>query len=178
MSTLKKLALIAVGYALAIVGGIAVVAVHELLLPADVAQNPGGMVAFGDMILFVMAAGFFGLAPTWFLLELWVEKAPRALLTALLLIAATGPLSWLAMVYPTSAPVPDLPQPAQELLGILIVFGAMPRIVAGPVFLVVEGVAFLLARKRVTRALLAATMLMDLVPLGLFALHLAGVTSS
>ena len=151
VSNSKKLALIAIGYALSVVVGFVAAAVNEALMPDDVAQGSPGMVAFGDMILFVMAAGFFGLAPTWFLLELWVEKAPRALLTALLLIAATGPLSWLAMVYPTSAPVPDLPQPAQELLGILIVFGAMPRIVAGPVFLVVEGVAFLLARKHVTK---------------------------
>jgi len=45
------------------------------------------MVAFGDMILFVLAAGFFGLAPTWYLLKLSIEKAPRALLAALFLIA-------------------------------------------------------------------------------------------
>jgi hypothetical protein len=45
--------------------------------------------------------------------------------------------------------------------------------VAGPVLLVVEGLAFLLVRERVTRALLAAAMLMDVVPLALFALHMA-----
>jgi len=50
------------------------------------------------MILFVLAAGFFSLAPTWFLLKLSVEKAPRALLTTELLIAAMGPVSWLAMI--------------------------------------------------------------------------------
>ena len=39
MSALKKLALIAVGYALSVIGGVAVVAVLELFVPADVAQN-------------------------------------------------------------------------------------------------------------------------------------------
>jgi hypothetical protein len=39
--------------------------------------------------------------------------------------------------------------------------------------LVIEGVTFLLVRKGIARALLAAAMLMDLVPLGIFALHLA-----
>jgi hypothetical protein len=52
----------------------------------------------------------------------------------------------------------------------------MPRIVAGPVLLVVEAAAFLLARERVTRALLAAAVLMDLVPLSMFALHLVAAT--
>ena len=175
MSAAKKLALIAAGYAFSIVGGVAVVAVHELLLPADDAQNSGGMVAFGDMILFMLAAGFFGLAPTWFLLKLSDEKAPRALLVALLLIAALGPPSWLAVAYPTAASAPNLPQAADELLGLLIVFGAVPRIVSGPVLLVVEGGAYFLAKERVTRALLAAAMLMDLVPLSMYALHFESV---
>ena len=173
MSTLKKLALIAAGYALSVVGGIAAVAVNELLIPADVSQGSGGMVAFGDMILFVLVVGIHSLAPTWFLLKLLVEKAPRALLAALLSIAAIGPLSWLAVIDLTSASGSNLPQSIQELLGILIAFVAMPRIVAGPVFVMVEGAAFLMARSRVRRALLAVAMLMDLVPLSLFALHLA-----
>jgi hypothetical protein len=176
MSAAKKLALIALGYALAVAGGVAAVAINELFIPADVAQDSGGMVAFGNMILFVLAAGFFGLAPTWFLLKLSVEKAPRALLAVLLLIAAIGPLSWLAVVNLASARVPNLPEAANELLGLFIAFVAMPRIVAGPVLLVVEGLAFLLVRARVTRALLAAAMMMDLVPLSMFALHLAGGT--
>jgi hypothetical protein len=176
MSAPKKLALIALGYALAVAGGVAAVAVNELLMPADIAESSGGMVAFGDMILFVLATGFFSLAPTWFLLKLSVEKAPRTLLTALLLIAALGPLSWLAVVSLASARPPDLPAAANELLGMFIAFVAMPRIVAGPVLLVIEGLAFLLVRSRVTRALLAAAMLMDLIPLSMFALHLARAT--
>jgi hypothetical protein len=173
MSTAKKLALIALGYALAVAGGLAAVAVNELLMPADVADGSGGMVAFGDMILFLLATGFFSLAPTWFLLKLSVEKAPRVLLAVLLLIAALGPLSWLAVVDLASARPPDLPAAANELLGIFIAFVAMPRIVAGPVLLVIEGLAFLLVRTRVTRALLATAMMMDLIPLGMFALHMA-----
>jgi hypothetical protein len=169
MSTAKKLALIALGYALSVAAGIALVAVHELV----VGQNSDGMVAFGDMILFVLAAGFFSLVPTWFLLKLSIEKAPRALLAAVLLVAAIGPPSWLAVAYMSDTRAPNLPQAADELLGIFIAFVAMPRIVAGPVLLVVEGTAFLLTRARVTRGLLAAAMMMDLVPLGMFALHLA-----
>jgi hypothetical protein len=175
MRLARKLLLIAIGYALSIAGGATVVVVHELLALADVAQNSGGgMMAFGDIVLFVVASGFFSLVPTWFLLKLAVEKAPRALLAAQLLIAALGPVSWLAVVYLTDAEVAPLPQAARELLGLLIVFSAMPRIIAGPVLLVVEGATFLLVQKRVMRALLVSAMLMDLVPLSLFGLHLAG----
>jgi hypothetical protein len=174
MSTAKRLALIAVGYALSVVGGLAAVAVNELFMPAEIARTSPGMVAFGDMILFVLAAGFLGLAPTWFLLKLSVEKAPRTLLAAELVIAAIGPASWLAVVDMAGGTrVPDQPQAAGELLGLLIAFGAIPRIVAGPVLLVIEGVTFLIVRARVARVLLAAAMLMDLVPLAMFALHLA-----
>ena len=63
MSALKKLALIAVGYALSVIGGVAVVAVRELFVPADVAQNSGGMAAFGDMILFVLVASMSASPP-------------------------------------------------------------------------------------------------------------------
>jgi hypothetical protein len=58
LSTAKKLALIGMGYALSAGGGLAAVAVNELLMPADIAQASRGMVAFGDMILFVLVAGF------------------------------------------------------------------------------------------------------------------------
>ena len=179
MRTAKKLALIAAGYALSVAGGVAAVAVNELRMPADIAQTSPGMVAFGDMILFVLAAGFFSLAPTWFLLKLSVEKAPRALLTTELLIAAMGPVSWLAMIAmavttPAGGPsLPNVPQAAKELLGLLIAFGAIPRIVVGPVLVVIEGVTFFLVREGTARALLAAAMLMDLIPLGIYALHLA-----
>ena len=179
MSTPKSLALIAAGYALSVGAGLAAVAVNELFMPADVAQTSPGMVAFGDMVLFVLVTGFFSLAPTWFLLKLLVEKAPRALLATELLIAAMGPVSWLAMTAlavttPEGGPsLPNWPQEARELLGLLIALGAIPRIVLGPVLVVIEGVSFLLVRGRIARALLAAAMLMDLVPLGIFALHLA-----
>jgi hypothetical protein len=179
MRTAKKLALIAAGYALSVAGGVAAVAVNELRMPADIAQTSPGMVAFGDMILFVLVAGFLSLVPTWFLLKLLVEKAPRALLATELLIAAMGPVSWLAMIamaVTTPAGGPSLlnvPQAAKELLGLLIAFGAIPRIVVGPVLVVIEGVTFFLVREGTARALLAAAMLMDLIPLGIYALHLA-----
>ena len=108
MSTAKRLALIAAGYVLAVVAGFAAVTVNELRMPADVAQGSPGMVAFGDMILFVLVAGFVGLAPTWFLLKLFIEKAPRALLAIVLLVAAMGPVSWLAVTRISAASMPML----------------------------------------------------------------------
>ncbi len=174
MSTAKRLGLIAAGYALALAGGSAAVAVNEFFMPADIAATSPGMVAFGDMILFVLAAGFFGLAPTWFLLKLWVERAPRTLVATELLMAAIGPVSWLAVVSVAGGPPgANAPQALWALLGLLLAFAAIPRIVAGPVLVVIEGVTFLLVRARGRRALLAAAMLMDLVPLGMFALHMA-----
>ena len=177
MSAAKKLALIGTGYALSVVVGLAAVAVNELRMWADVGQTSDGMAAFGDMILSVLVAGFLGLAPTWFLLKLFVEKAPRALLATELLIAAIGPASWLAVTYLADGPsLPNLPQAVSQPLGLLIAFGAIPRMVFGPVLLVIEGATFLLARERVARALLAAAMLMDIIPLSMFALHLARAT--
>ena len=111
MSTAKRLALIAAGYALCVVAGLAAVAVNELRMPADVAQGSPGMVAFGDMVLFVLVAGFVGLVPTWFLLKLFIEKAPRALLAIVLLVAAMGPASWLAVTYLAGgSSLPNLPE--------------------------------------------------------------------
>jgi len=71
---------------------------------------------------------------------------------------------------------PNPPQAVSQLLGLFIAFVAIPRIVFGPVLLVIEGATFLLVRERVTRALLAVAMLMDLVPLGVYALHLMRAT--
>jgi hypothetical protein len=174
VSTAKTLALIALGYALSVAGGVAVVAVDELFfVPTDVAQGSPGMLAFGDMILFVFAAGFLGLAPTWLLLRLALREAPRALLAALVLIAAMGPLSWLSVIHMAGGGPPVPGQTGPEWLGLLLAFGALPRIVAGPVLLVVETVAIVLTRSRVARALLAVAMLLDFIPLSVFAFHIA-----
>jgi hypothetical protein len=97
MRVANRLALIAAGYGLAIGGGIAAVAVNEFLIEDAIQQSSGGMVAFGDMIVFVLASGFLGLAPSWFLLKLCVEVIPRSLIAAELLFAAIGPASWLAV---------------------------------------------------------------------------------
>jgi hypothetical protein len=176
LSTAKKLLLIAAGYALSFAGGLAAVAVNELRILAVGAQDSSGMAAFGDMVLFVLVVGFLGLAPTWFLLKLFVEKAPRTLLAIVFVLAAMGPASWLAVTYlasdPSGAGLSKLPRAAQDLLALLIPFIAIPRMVFGPVLLVIEGATFLLARARVARALIIVAMLMDLVPLGIFALYL------
>ena len=63
-----------------------------------------------------------------------------------------------------------------QLLGPLIAFVAIPRMVLGPVLLVIEAVTFLLLRGRAARTLLAAATLMDIVPLCLFALHMLRAT--
>jgi hypothetical protein len=172
MGLAKKLAWIAAGYGLAIAGGIGAVAVNELMMPEDIQQGSPGMVAFGDMILFVLAAGTLSLAPTWFLLKLWSEKAPRKLLAALLLIAAIGPASWLAVRAMASPDPQNLPR-ALAVIGPFIALVAIPRMVFGPVMVMIEAAAIVLLRDRRARTLLAAAMLMDIVPLGLFALHMA-----
>ena len=178
MSTTKRLALIAAGYALSVCGGLAAVAVNEARIADEIKETSGGMVAFGDMVLFMLAAGFFSLVPTWFLLKLFVEKAPRTLVTIELLIAAIGPPSWLGVIYLAGGASPPNPphQAISELLGLFIAFGAIPRMVLGPVLLVIEGATFFLTRERLTRTLLVGAMLMDLIPLSLFALHMAATT--
>lgn len=172
MSTAKRLALIVAGYAVSVGVGIAAGAINELRMSEDVLQGSPGMVAFGDMVLFVFVTGFFGLVPTYFLLKLFVDKVPRTLLAIELLVAAWGPASWLAVTLLVGSSGPNPPPAIAPVLGPLIAFVAIPRMVFGPVFLVIEGVTFLLVRRRMMRALLAVAMLMDLVPLGLFALHM------
>src|ERR1700753_2792754 len=104
MSVPKKLALIALGYVLALVAGFGAVTVNELLMPSDISQGSGGMVAFGDMILFVLVTGFVGLVPTFFLIRLWHEKSPQSLFISLLAVAALGPVSWLLVKHLASGP--------------------------------------------------------------------------
>jgi hypothetical protein len=174
MSTAKRLAWIAAGYAVCIGVGIAAVAVNELRMLAEAAQSSSGMAAFGDVILFVLVTGFFGLVPTWFALTLFVEKAPRTLLAMELVLGALGPASWLAVTSLAGSAGAGPPQAIEQLLSLFTTFVAFPRIILGPVFVVIEGATFVLARGRVARAVLAVAMLMDVIPLGIFALHLVG----
>jgi hypothetical protein len=179
VSSSKKLALIAIGYVFSVVVGFTAAAVNEALMPDDVTQGSPGMVAFGDMILFIFMSGFLSLVPTWFLLRLLVATAPRTLLTTEMLIAAMGPVSWLAMTIMGVLAPPGAPslqivlQAVAQLFGLFLAFGAIPRMVLGPVLVVIEGVTFLLFRGGIARALLAGAMLMDVVPIGLYALHFA-----
>jgi predicted neutral ceramidase superfamily lipid hydrolase len=169
----KKLALIAASYALAVVGGLAAAALNDLMIPDDIQQTSGGMVAFGDMVVLFLATGVLALVPTWFLLKLCAETNPRILLAAELVIAVLGPISWLvvwalaAVSHPSS-----LLQAVGIVVGPLIAFVAIPRIVLGPVVIVIEALSLFLLRDRRARALLVAAMLMDVIPIGLFALHM------
>ena len=179
VSNSKKLALIAIGYVLSVVVGFVAAAVNEALMPDDVAQGSPGMVAFGDMILFIFVTGCFSLAPTLFLLKLLVARAPRTLLTTELFIATMGPVSWLSMTImavttpPGGPSLQNMSQAAAQLFGLFLAFGAIPRMVLGPVLVVIEGVTLFLFRGGIARALLAGAMLMDVVPIGLYALHFA-----
>jgi hypothetical protein len=173
MGTAKKLALITAGYILALCGGLAAVAINELRIAEDIKETSGGMVAFGDMVLFLLAVGFLSLVPTLFLLKLCVEKMPRTLVVIELLIAAMGPASWLAVVYLGRGANPaNLPPAVGELLALFVPFGAISRMVLGPVLLVIEAVTFFLIRGRTIRALLTVAMLMDIIPLSMFALNM------
>jgi hypothetical protein len=173
MSTVKRLAWIGAGYVLAIVAGCAAVALNELSMSEDAAQGSPGMVAFGDMIVFVLAAGVVGLIPTLFLLKLLVEQAPRALITVELVQAVLGPLCWLAVMWLADG-VPDANHPRfiWQILGPFIAFIGIPRIVLGPVLLVIEGLTFILIRERAARLLLVIAALMDVIPIGLYAWHM------
>jgi len=173
MSTAKRLTWIGAGYAFAIVAGFAAVALNELNMSEEASQGSPGMVAFGDMIVFVLAAGVVGLIPTLFLLKLFVERAPRTLIAVELILAVLGPLSWLAVMALAGGP-PDSTHPRViwQILGPLIAFIGIPRIVLGPVVVVIEGLTFILVRGRGVRLLLVAAALMDVVPIGLYAWHM------
>jgi hypothetical protein len=55
LSIAKRLALITVGYALSVAGGLAAVTANEAFMLTEIAQTSGGMVAFGEVRL-----GFWG----------------------------------------------------------------------------------------------------------------------
>jgi hypothetical protein len=145
------------------------------MMPSDISQGSPGMVAFGDMILFVLVTGFVALVPTLFLLRLAIDKAPGASLAALVAVSLAGPLSWLSMMLLAGGPPPNPPSALIRVLGPLIAFGAIPRIVAGPVVVVAEGLAMLLVWQRSMRIVLAVAILMDVVPMGLYALRMVSV---
>jgi len=172
MTTARKLGLIAAGYVGAFACGYVAVAVDEAFMPDEISQGSPGMVAFGDMILFVLVVGIIAILPTVFLLKLLLETAPRVLLAIELVIAVLGPVSWLAVINMATAGPQGQSQSGGALLGLFIAFLAIPRMVGGPVVIVIEAVTFWLMRGRIPRALLACAMLMDLVPLSLFALHM------
>ena len=171
------LALIAAGYVLAVVGGMAAVALNEMAMSDDIQQSSGGMVAFGDMVLFVFVTAVLSLAPTWFLLRLWVRASPRSLITIELALAALGPASWLAMAFVAAGGPHPQPWPVALLwLGPLIAFVAIPRIVAGPAMIAVEAATIFLIEARGARRLLGLAMLAEFVPMALFAARMGRAT--
>jgi len=95
MSRWMKIGLVAGGYVAAWVGACAAVYINELMMPADISQNSGGMVAGGDMILFFFVVCFLSLAPTG--LALYFLRSNQKFWNFFsffsLVWAATGPLA-------------------------------------------------------------------------------------
>jgi hypothetical protein len=77
--------------------------------------------------------------------KLPVEKAPRALLTT----ESPDRRDWTSELAGDGLPGGRRPasrtclSPARGLLGLLITFGAIPRMVFGPILLVIDGATFL-----------------------------------
>ena len=86
---------------------------------------------------------------------------------------AKRPLATDPVIYLAGGPPPDPPLAVYQSLGLLLAFVAIPRIVAGPALLAIEALTIFLVRQSVARTLLAAAMTMDIIPLCLFALHMA-----
>ena len=174
MTVPKQLALIALGYVIAIVGGFAAVAITN----SDAGRHLPRLARHGRLWRHGPAGAGDGLSrpvADLSLIRLAIAQAPRASLVALTVMALAGPLSWLAMVaLAHRGPGPYVPAFGGQSFGWLIAFAAIPRIVVGPILVVAEGLAMILVRQRNMRIVLAATMLMDLIPIGLYALHMAG----
>jgi hypothetical protein len=173
MAASKTLALIVAGYALAVVGGLLAVTLNEMAISEDIQQTSGGMVAFGDVVLFVFVSGVLGLIPTWFLLRLWVRNSPSTLIKTEFIVAVLGPASWLAMwAVAFAGPAPAALPIAQMWVGPLIAFVAVPRIVAGPIVIAVEAATIFLVDEPLTRRLLGLAIIGDIIPIAAFALHM------
>jgi hypothetical protein len=80
--------------------------------------------------------------------------------------------SWLALASLAGGPNQRGPLVFGQVFGLFIAFIGIPRIVLGPVLLVIEGLTLILIRGRTARALLVAAALMDVIPIGLYALYL------
>ena len=104
-----------------------------------------------------------------------MSRAARRIQRAFMIpcLAMPEPVSWLAVKLLAGGPPAGPPAVLAQLLGPLIAFIAIPRIVAGPAVVVAEGLAMLLVRQRSMRIVLAMAVLMDLVPVGIYASRMA-----
>ncbi|MFO1148288.1 MAG: hypothetical protein U1E62_07920 [Alsobacter sp.] len=164
---------IAAGYVLAALGGLAAVAINGWMTPAEASRQSGGMVAFGDLVLFVGVAGLASLAPTWFLLALMSRTAPRLTLGLFLLAAALGPVCWGLLALPApGASSSGAWSRSDEAFSWFVGYVALPRIAAGPILVALEAAALLVFKTPSARAALVLAMLMDVVPWLILAAHL------
>lgn len=163
--------LIAAGYALSLAGGCAAVAAKNARIPPADQMAMSGMMAVGDLITFVLAAGFLSLAPTFFLLKSAADSRPSLLAWSLAALGATAPACWLMLA--NSSWTPALPKALLPLFGMFLALFVMPRAAASPVFLVVIAASRALTTDPKARRVLSAALLLEGVPLALVALHFA-----
>jgi len=131
---------IAAGYGVALAAAAALVALrYTWANPADVAASPG-MYAFGDVLWFLMLAGFFSLVPSFFLWRALrtAERFWIAVSWACLLWAASAPAAAAVNALTGAAPGPD--RAAQALFALASV-AALLRIVVSPACVVFIAVA-------------------------------------
>lgn len=170
MTGAKRLCLIAAGYAAAAVITAFLVWVRYLFInPADVNAS-SGMYAGGDLVMFVLICGTLSLGPTFFLLRFLNEQYPRTLAAFLLAFSATGPIS-LGLLQLLTSGAPRFPGALDKFLGLAMLFLIFPRVVAIPVVWLGLGIALLLAREKLTRALLVCALALETLPLALIILH-------
>ena len=67
MASWKRGVLVAAGYAAAVAAAAAIVEMRSRSLDPAVASASSGMLAFGQVLWFLLLAGLFSLPPTWFL---------------------------------------------------------------------------------------------------------------
>lgn len=163
--------MIALGYALAVVGGVAVVALNELRMSEDIAQGSPGHGRFCRRHTVHASEGV--LQPPADVVPAETDRSEGATHSARFPALSRG--YWtidLAGDDPIRRRYGRITR-VNTVSGALIALGAISRIVAGPVVMTVEGITILLARGSIMRALLAGAILMDLIPLVMSALHMA-----
>jgi hypothetical protein len=165
---LLRLVLILGGYALAALAGAGAVALNVARTSGPDAQASAGMHAFGDLMLFVGVTGVLSLAPT--ALAVQGLRRPGAgwdrIATALLALAATGPLAALLAVLPRLLRAPVAAMEAVSALAFL-------RLLLAPLGVLALAVIAALAPAGTARRRLLLALACEGAALAYLVLHLA-----